>query len=89
VLLPVEEIQILDGHVRIMTQAERVRTAPEFHEGPPNYEPYYEYWGTALVGTEEEPSANVIRPPGRLELEGETLDEELMEEEEEEAHQPT
>lgn len=78
VLVPVKEIKVNEGHVRIMTHAEKIRLAPEFHEGIPTYEPYYEYWSNAVVGYTEEPEQGVIRPPGRLELEGE--DEEVSEE---------
>lgn len=71
VLVPVEEIEVLDGSVRIVTSEERIRLAPEFHEGAPMYEPYYEYWSSQLVGPTEEPGEGVVRPPGRLKLEGE------------------
>ncbi|HEY3297277.1 MAG TPA: PRC-barrel domain-containing protein [Armatimonadota bacterium] len=77
VLVPVEEIDIMEGRIRILTHAERIRLAPEFHEGAPSYEPYYEYWATALVGYEDEPGRGVIRPPGRLELENEDEDTEI------------
>lgn len=71
VLVPIEEMQILDDRVRIVTHEERIRLAPEFHEGAPTYEPYYRYWSSQVVGPTEEPSEGVVRPPGRLELEGE------------------
>jgi len=80
VLVPVEEIELADDKVKILTYDERIRLAPEFQEGPPMYETYYEYWGTRLAGTTEEPAQGYIRPPGRLVLEGE----EMMEQEEEE-----
>jgi len=80
VLVPVEEVQILDDTVRILTHEERIRLAPEFHEGAPTYEPYYEYWSSQLVGAKEEPSEGVVRPPGRLELEGEEIEQEEEEE---------
>ena len=68
VLVPVEEIEVLDGDVRIMTHEERLRLAPEFHEGAPMYEPYYEYWSSQAAGHTEEPGEGFIRPPGRLQL---------------------
>ncbi|MHB1000323.1 MAG: PRC-barrel domain-containing protein [Armatimonadota bacterium] len=70
VLVPVEEIRIMDGCIRIITHVERIQLAPEFHEGAPSYEPYYQYWSSQAVGQVEEPSSGVIRPYGRLELEG-------------------
>ena len=76
VLVPVEEIQVLDDTVRILTHEERIRVAPEFHEGAPTYEPYYEYWASQAVGPTEEPSEGFVRPPGRLELEDEETGEE-------------
>lgn len=76
ILLPVEELQIIDGKVRIMTHEQRIELAPEFHAGARTYEPYYEYWSSQPVGAAEEPSEGVIRPPGRLELEGEESEEE-------------
>lgn len=76
VLVPVEEIELKENHVRIMTSVEKVNLAPEFHEGASVYEPYYEYWSSMTVGPTEEPGEGIIRPPGRLELEGEE-DEEL------------
>jgi len=81
VLVPVEEIQILDDRVRILSHAERIKLAPEFHEGAPTYEPYYAYWSSQVVGPREEPGEGVIRPPGRLELEGAEEKEERPEEE--------
>jgi sporulation protein YlmC with PRC-barrel domain len=75
VLVPVEEIQLLDDRVRILTHEEHIRMAPEFHEGAPSFEPYYEYWSSRLVGPTEEPSEGFIRPPGRLELEDEEAEE--------------
>ena len=67
VLVPIEEIQVLDGEVRIITHEERLRLAPEFHEGAPMYEPYYEYWsGRADEGSDALSEASP--PPGRLEL---------------------
>ena len=80
VLIPVEEITILDGEVRILTHEERIAWAPEFHEGAPTYEPYYQYWSSQLVGPTEETSKGTIRPPGRLELEDEKAEEEEKEE---------
>ncbi|GEM_PF-3004887 len=71
VLVPVEEIRILDGQARIMTHEERIRLAPEFREGPPNYEPYYEFWENRDAGSAEEGEVVYVRPPGRLELEDE------------------
>ncbi len=79
VLIPVRELEFTDDSVRILTHKEMVQQAPEYEPGGPMYEPYYEYWGTQLVGDTEEPSAGFVRPPGRLELEGEE-DEELEEE---------
>jgi sporulation protein YlmC with PRC-barrel domain len=76
VLVPVEEIQLADGQVRILTHEARIRLAPEFHEGAPMYEPYYEYWSSQAVGPAEEPGAGYVRPPGRLRLEGEEQEEE-------------
>lgn len=78
ILAPVEELQFVDDSVRILTHKERVRLAPEYREGTPMYEAYYEYWGTKLVGETEEPSAGFIRPPGRLELDGEEDEEEVL-----------
>jgi len=75
-LVPVKEIEILDDSVRILTHEERIRLAPEFREEAPMYEPYYEYWSSQAVGPAKEPPAVAIRPPGRLELEGEELEEE-------------
>lgn len=75
VLVPVEEINILDDKVRILTHEERIRLAPEFHEGAPMYEPYHKYWSNQLI----EPSEEFVRPPGRLELEGEDMEEEETE----------
>ena len=66
-LVPVEEIQVLNGEVRILTHEERIRLAPEFQEGAPMYESYYEYWSSRADGPTEEPSEGPI-PPGRLEL---------------------
>jgi sporulation protein YlmC with PRC-barrel domain len=66
VLVPVEEIQVLDGEVRIITHEERLRLAPEFHEGAPMYEPYYEYWSRA--GGASDALNEAAPPPGRLEL---------------------
>jgi sporulation protein YlmC with PRC-barrel domain len=81
VLVPVEEIELVNGKkVRILTHEEKIRLAPEFREGPPIYETYYEFWGTRLAGPTEEPAQGYIRPPGRLVLEGE----EAIEEEESE-----
>jgi len=77
--VPVRELEFTDDSVRILTHQETVREAPEYEPGGPMYEPYYEYWGTRLVGDTEEPSEGFYRPPGRLELEGEE-DEELEEE---------
>jgi sporulation protein YlmC with PRC-barrel domain len=71
VLVPVGELEILDGEVRILTKNERIKAAPEFFEGAPNYEPYYEYWSSQAVDSAEEPSQGFVRPPGRLELEDE------------------
>ncbi len=71
VLVPVEEIQILDNRVRILSHEERIKLAPEFHEGAPTYEPYYEYWSSQAVGITEEPAEGLVRPPGRLQLAGE------------------
>ena len=76
VLVPVEEIQILDGKVKILTRDQLISLAPEFHAGVPTYEPYYEYWSSQTVGPMEEPGEGVVRPPGRLELEGEEEEEE-------------
>jgi sporulation protein YlmC with PRC-barrel domain len=70
ILVPVEEVKVSEGRVRIMTHSEKIRLAPEFHESVPTYEPYYEYWGSALVGYTEEPEQGVIRPPGPVEIEG-------------------
>lgn len=75
-LVPVEELEVLDRNVRILTHEERIRLAPEFHEGAPMYEPYYEYWSSQAVGPVEEPAQGIVRPPGRLELEGEETEEE-------------
>ena len=50
VLIPVGEIRVSDDTVRILPHEERIRLAPEFHEGAPMYEPYYEYWSSKLVG---------------------------------------
>lgn len=75
VLVPVEELEFTDDTVRILTHQETVRLAPEFEEGTPMYEPYYEYWGRDV----EEPRTDFIRPPGRLELEGEEEEEILTE----------
>lgn len=69
VLVPVEEIQILNGEVRILSSEERIRLAPEYHEGAPMYEPYYEYWSARQAETD-------TPPEGRLELEGEDMEEE-------------
>ena len=71
VLVPVEELQISDEDVRIMTHEERLHLAPEFHEGAPIYEPYYEYWSSQVAGDQPE---GVPVPPGRLELAGEEED---------------
>lgn len=79
VLVPVEELQIGEGVVRILTHAEKVRLAPEFHPGMPSYEPYYEYWSSSLVGPTEEPSEGYVRPPGKVELGGEEEEEEEIE----------
>lgn len=76
VLVPVEEIELLDSKVRILTHVERISTAPEFHEGAPSYEPYYQYWASQAVDPSEELSEGFVRPPGRLELEDEDLDDE-------------
>jgi len=76
VLVPVEEVQVVDNKVRILTHDERIALAPEFHEGAPMYEPYYEYWSSQLVGPTEEPGQGYVRPPGRLALEGEEAEEE-------------
>ena len=78
VLVPVEEIEILDHNVRILTHEEHLRLAPEFHEGSQMYESYYEYWSEHAVGMVEEPSEEFVRPPGRLELEGEEIEEEKI-----------
>ncbi len=75
VLVPVEELQILDDAVRILTHAEKIRLAPEFHEGAPAFEPYYEYWSSQTVGPSEEPASGYVRPPGRLTLAGEEEEE--------------
>jgi sporulation protein YlmC with PRC-barrel domain len=75
VLIPVEELEILDNRVRILTHEDKVRLAPEFHEGAPSYEPYYEYWGSQAIGPSEEPASAYVRPPGRLVLEGEEEEE--------------
>ncbi|MHB0912544.1 MAG: PRC-barrel domain-containing protein [Armatimonadota bacterium] len=69
-LVPVRELEVADGRVRLLTRAEMVHLAPEFREGALPYERYYEYWSSAAVGPREEPSEGVVRPPGRLELEG-------------------
>lgn len=74
VLVPVEEIQVLDERVRILTHEERIRLAPEFHEGAPMYEPYYEYWSSQPVGPTEERAEELVQPPGRLELEDEEIE---------------
>lgn len=66
VLVPVEEIDFLDGTVRIMTSAERISVAPEFRPGAPSYEPYYQYWG-GREEAEEDVAENML-PSGRLEL---------------------
>ena len=66
VLVPIEEIQVLDGEVRIITHEERLRLAPEFHEGAPMYEPYYEYWSRS--GDDSEALSEASPPPGRLQL---------------------
>lgn len=79
VLVPVEELRIGDGVVRILTHSEKVRLAPEFHTGMPSYEPYYEYWSSTLVGPTEEPSEGYVRPPGRVELEGDEEEQEEIE----------
>jgi sporulation protein YlmC with PRC-barrel domain len=71
VLIPIQEIVIAGPVVEILTREERVNAAPEFHAEVPNYEPYYEYWGTQVVGEMEEIEEGYVRPPGRLELEGE------------------
>ncbi len=76
ILVPVEEIELVEGRVEILAKKEHVQLAPEFHEGAPSYEPYYEYWSSQTVGAVEEPSEGVIRPHGRLKLEGEEPDEE-------------
>jgi len=77
VLVPVEELEIADTDIRILTKNERVkRKEPEFFGGAPNYEPYYEYWSSQAVDSTEEPSQGFIRPPGRLELEGQDTEEE-------------
>lgn len=83
VLVPVEELQFLDDSVRILVHEERMRLAPEFHEGAPMYEPYYEYWSKRAVGPPEERSAHFVHTSGRLELEGE--DEEAIAELEKES----
>ena len=67
VLVPVEEIQVLNGEVRILTHEERIRLAPEFHEGAPMYEPYYEYWSSRSAGASDALSEADV-PPGRLAL---------------------
>ena len=82
-LVPVEELQFLEEGVRIITHEERIRLAPEFHEGAPMYEPYYEYWSKRAVGPPEERSAHFVHTSGRLELEGE--DEEAIAELEKES----
>ena len=71
VLVPVEEIEVSDQNVRILTHEERIRLAHEFREGAPMYEPYYRYWSSQAVGPTEEPAEGLVHPPGRLELEGE------------------
>jgi sporulation protein YlmC with PRC-barrel domain len=77
-LVPVEELQFLEEGVRIITHEERIRLAPEFHEGAPMYEPYYEYWSSQAVSPSDEPDAGLARPPGRLELEDEEGETEEM-----------
>ena len=79
VLVPVEELRIGDGQVRILTHLERIRLAPEFHDGAPSYEPYYNYWSSSTSAISEESVSSCMSPMGRLELEGY---EELEEEEE-------
>jgi sporulation protein YlmC with PRC-barrel domain len=71
VLVPVEELQLQEDTVRIITHEERIRHAPEFHEGAPIYESYYEYWSSRPECDLDEPSSHCPRPPGRLELEDE------------------
>lgn len=83
VLVPVEELRVGDGEVRILTHAEKIRLAPEFHDGAPSYEPYYDYWSSSLVGAAEEPGEGLVRPPGRLEMAGMEEIEEAEEEIEE------
>lgn len=75
VLVPVEELQFLDDSVRILTHEERIRLAPEFHEGATMYQVYYEYWSNHPADQTEEPEEEV---PGRLELQGED-EEEIVE----------
>ena len=71
VLVPIEELEFVDGRVRVLPEDERIRLAPEFHEGAPMYEPYYRYWSSQTVGPAEEEGEGLMRPPGRLELEDE------------------
>jgi len=66
VLVPVEEIQISDEAVRIMTHEKRIRLAPEFREDA-LYEPYYEYWESQAADDLDDLSEGVV-PAGRLEL---------------------
>lgn len=81
ILVPVEELLVGDGQVRILTHAERIQLAPEFQEAAPSYEPYYSYWSKSPAGLAEELAPGCVHPFGRLELEGYA---ELREEEEEE-----
>jgi len=71
VLVPVRELRLREDEVRIMTAEERIRLAPEFHPGAPNYEPCCEFWSGEVVGSQEKPEEGNVRPPGRLELEDE------------------
>lgn len=73
VLVPVEELQVSDEDVRIMTCEERIRLAPEFHEGASMYEPYYEYW-SSQASDETDELCEGITPPGRLALADEEED---------------
>lgn len=86
-LVPVDEVQVSDRTIRILTRNQAVQRSPHVSESQQVFEPYYEYWSSQLVGATEEPGTGYIRPPGRLEMEGVEVEIE-SEDEEEEVHLP-
>lgn len=81
ILVPVKELRIMEGRVRVMPHAERIRLAPEFGEAVQSYEPYYEYWTSRLAPHQEETTVKRMQVNGRLELEGVEFEDEEEEEE--------